>query len=174
MPFYNNEEILPSLIQFLDTNGDGTGDKAANVDYSSTSKKYFIQPPDGKKYIISEFIIHIADHNNFVINKFAHSANLVNGIKITVKSNGVVVRDLTNGEPIKTTAQLFYLSSNVNLMDFQGTSGQAMVVTCSADNCRTPLALFGNKNDTLEVNLNDDFSSLDDMRFMVRGAVLDV
>jgi hypothetical protein len=170
MSFDINHAYLP-LLRFLDTNGDGTGTKLANGNYSGTPEIFFIKPPVDQIFAVTEILIHISDALNFTISGFASRSALTNGLMIEAKRNGTTVFDLTDGEPLKTNPQLTHLTSQVNILDFIA-GENSMILGFNANNFGTALHLNGRLNDTLEIILNDDFTSLDDFHFIVHGAVL--
>jgi hypothetical protein len=167
----HKEISYPPLIRYLDTNGDGTGTKDANGDYSVTPETFFIQPPAGEIYSITEFLIHIADSSNFTITGFASIAALTNGINVYAKRNGQTLIDVMDGIPIKTNPQLLHLTHRVALLDFVA-GGNSLVVSYHSEDFGTSLVMHGDLGDTLEVVLNDDLSGIDDMHFIVHGVVL--
>ena len=156
------------LIQYLSTNGDGSGTVNAVGNYSGAEKIFYIQPPKGTVYIISELLIHLADSTNFSIGGFGSRAALVNGVTVRARRNGVQLLDITGGQPIKTNPHLTHLTSRYALLDFPG-GGNSITVAFHRDDFGVDLTLNGDLKDTLEAVLHDDFSSQDDFHFIAHG-----
>ena len=53
--------IATPLFRYLDTVGDGSGEKNANGDYSIAEEIFFLQPPPGRVYRITRLIVSIMD-----------------------------------------------------------------------------------------------------------------
>ena len=105
---HHKEISYPPLIRYLDTNGDGTGTKDANGNYSVTPATFYIKPPLNEIYSITEFLIHVSDAQNFTITGFGSIAALTNGINIYAKRNNIISIDVMDGIPIKTNPQLLH------------------------------------------------------------------
>jgi hypothetical protein len=157
------------LIRFLDTNGDGTGTKDANGNYAAAAEEFYIAPPADTLYVITEFLIHLADASNFAIGGFGSRAVLTNGLKIEVKRAGVVIFDINDGIVPKTNAQMLHLSHRALMLDFPGTNGNSLIISFNSEDFHVPLILNGALSDSLVVTLNDDFSTQDDFHFIVHG-----
>ena len=164
------ENLWPPLIRFLDTVGDGSGTKSANVDYSVTPATFLLKPPTNQIFILSELLIHLADASNFSVTGFGSLSALTNGVKIYAKRNGVTVLDILDGESIKTTAHLLHLSSRAVTLDFAG-GGNSITVSFNALDFGTAFGLYGNFTDSMEIILNDDFSGLTDFHFIAHGKI---
>lgn len=156
------------LIRFLDTNGDGTGVKNAIGNYAVTAEEFFIQPPAGVVYVITEFLIHLADAANFSVTGFGSRTALTNGIIMQTKRGAMVVLDLNDGIIPLTNPQLLHLSHRAQILDFPG-GGNSMTISFSVLDFQVPLILDGAMDDALVVTLHDDFSTQDDFHFIVHG-----
>jgi hypothetical protein len=160
------------LIRFLDTNGNGTGTKEVLGNYAVTATNFYIQPPAGSIYILTQFYIQLSDAGAFGQSVYGSLATaLTNGLLIRAYRGTVVALDLTDGIPVKYNDQFYHLSSDTQVISW---SGGLNTLTSSFDyrTFNTPLVLDGNYNDKLQVTLNDDFTLLVDQTFMVRGYTL--
>lgn len=96
------------LSRYLDDNGDGTGSKNANGNYSGAEEIFYCQPAAGEVFRISRMVVMIEDGSGFRAERYGSiNGALGNGITIRSADNsssGVIV-DFTDGTPIKTNAQ---------------------------------------------------------------------
>lgn len=160
------------LLRFLDTNGDGTGTTDAIGNYSVTPATFFVQPPAGYKFILTELQIHLSDGGTFGSTVYGSlGAALTNGFSLLGKRNGVTILDLMSGVPVKNNDQLTHLTSRVNLISWAAVNN-SLNITFSALDFDTPFILSAAAVDTLEVTLNDDFTGLVDHTFIVRGSIV--
>lgn len=93
------------FTRYLDTNGDGTGTKNANVNGSVTPVDYFIQAdPNGKnKLFLARMIVHIEAAGTITASGYGNLAVLTNGITLQHQdADDNVIRDITDGIPIKS------------------------------------------------------------------------
>lgn len=169
MPLSSGKHRDPiPLIQFLSINGDGTGAHNVIGNHSGAEAIYYIQPPDGEVYVITEFISHISDAGKFLQDKYgALAAALPVGVKMQIVDDNDILLDITNGDLIKTNDEFMHIS-DVRLQEWGGIADSLRSVL-SSSNFGIELRLDGAQNQRLEVTVNDNFTGLIDQHFMVRG-----
>lgn len=152
------------VFKFLDTNGDGTGDKNAIGDYSSTPTDFFYQPEGGRTVVLTRMIITMSgDH----VNENGY------GVKDTPLANGIVVHtenstpeaamDLSGGIPIRK-------ERHWQRYCYDADASSLGLVVARWTFAKAGIPLFLSHNDRLVVTLNDDFSALTGHFFNIQGA----
>jgi hypothetical protein len=184
------------LSRFLDTNGDGTGTKNANGDYSDPADIFYLQPAAGKVIRLNRMIIHYEDTQGMTATEYGNlGAALTNGIVVRIQddsgtisdltdgvpTNGIVVRiqddsgtisDLTDGVPVKTNADWsrFCYDAQLSVWVSSGApTNDVAQVRWTFGKSGTMIRLDGDANERLEVVLSDSFTGLIDQYFMVQG-----
>lgn len=89
------------LRQYLDTAGDGTGDKDMTGDYRLSPEEFKIVPPSGQTFIVERLHLLLRAGDQ-IVGSYGQLPILPNGIELLVKNGGDTVVDLTAGEPIST------------------------------------------------------------------------
>jgi hypothetical protein len=150
-----------TLWRFLDTNGDGTGTKNANGDYS-TPDIFYLQPPDGSVYNITRLIVTIED--SLVVSSTTYGA-------ISALTNGVAVRRVSGSATVTYTEELSITTNlawgrfcELSQTNVSGTGNQLRAV-CEFEGLR----LNGDRDEKLEVYLSDNFTGLDGHYFEAQG-----
>ena len=158
------------LYRFLDENGNDTGNKNANGDYSGVNNtEFFILCPAGFIYLIHRIIIHITDVGNPDSGKYGNNITLTNGINIEVlDSDDNVLEDLTDGFPVKTNADWGRFSYDVQDISF-GSGDSSVGCRWSFDKAGDPITL--KPGERFAVMLNDDFSGLVEHTFHIQGLI---
>jgi hypothetical protein len=160
------------IIRFLDTNGNGTGTKNAIGDYSVTPVPFFIMPPAGRVYIVTQFIVQVSDAGGFGQAVYASLANpLTNGLLIAAYRGSTLVLDLTDGIPVQYNDQFWHLSPRTELVAFAG-GVNSLVCTFDSTDFGTAFSLNGSQGDKLQVTCRDNFTALVDQTFIVHGYYL--
>jgi hypothetical protein len=156
------------LSQFLTDDGDATSDENANINHASPTP-YFVQAPTNGAAIVKTLTIYATDNAAFSADAFAARQPLANGIRIVHKSAAqATVCDITgpnntiktNSDPTRYGAEYRYDSSGTNKaaawhFDF----GHGIILT---------------SDETLEVILNDDLSTLVKFTIYATGLVCTV
>jgi hypothetical protein len=90
------------LIQFLSTNGDGTGTINAVGDYTATPTPFYIQPSATAVYVITELLLQLSDVGAaFALDEYGNlNAPLINGVLIRAKRGSAITLDILGGQPI--------------------------------------------------------------------------
>lgn len=153
------------ILRSLDTVGDGSGTMNAVGNYV-TPTTFKITCPSGKKYNITEMLVHISGATNFSIGAYGNIAGgRTNGVKIQFTVGGVT-SVLNTGEFFKTNDDWAHVSSYINHIAYAG-GGDSIVVPFSITDFGIPLQLSG--GDSLEVVLNDNFTTLVSHHFVAHG-----
>ncbi len=151
------------VFEYLDTNGDGTGDSNAIGDYSSAPTDFFYQPGPGKVELITGMIVYM-EGKDVGKGGYGNANVLTNGI--TMRTDNTVPEasmDLTVGVPILSEKQWQRLC-----YDLSPVSEESRVARCTF--ARSGLPLILSETDRLVVTLHDDFSHMDEHRFKIEGA----
>jgi len=156
------------ISQYLDDAGDGSGVDSAVGNYASVAKDFFIQPPAGRKYVLSRGIFTVEDSGGFPSGGYGASSVLTNGITAQVTDSDLnVIDDLTNGVNIKTNAQWGSLCFDTEIKTWPGGGNNYLLVRWTFERDGAPIVLVNRQRFVL--TLNDDFSFLIAHRFMVKG-----
>jgi hypothetical protein len=159
------------LFRYLDTNGNGTGTKAALGDYESAAEEFYIQPPVDTLYVIHRMIVHIEDGTQFAAGKYGAMDALTNGVSIKIKqlSPAIDLIDMCDGITIKTNAGWGAVCFDAEDSDY-GTGATFLNVRWTYAKSGQPLVI--NENQKFVVGLNDDMSDLIAHTFMVQGYIV--
>lgn len=154
--------------RYLDTVGDGTGTKNANVDYSSGNVPFKIVPAAGTIMLIEKLSVLIGDTTNLNNDGYGAGAELTNGIKVE-KWNGATVDDYTDELTIKTMYDWAFMAGRDVQMTFgSGPSHEHHIYPWRP---ASPIRLVGDDDEDFRLNLNDNFSGLHDHNFIVEGII---
>ena len=156
------------FFRYLDTNGDGTGTKNANGDYSLVADDFYFQPT--RACYIHRMLVFMEDTSGFTAEEYGNlGAALSNGYEVQLKdsSDGVQV-DLTDGVVITTNSSLARTCYDANLKDWGTTpTDEALVARWTFS--RAGIPLYMNANDKFVITFNDDLTGLLQHYFMVQG-----
>lgn len=160
---------LERLFRYMDTNGDGTGSRDANVDGSVTPVLFKFVPPAGTVYRLEQLIIHIrCDRAGFSAETYGNLTALTNGMTINTRRqvDDSVVNCICGGYPIKTNAGWTAVCFDVRIDDF-GVGDRFVTARWLSPNLGYPL--FMTDEYYLSAIVQDDLSSLTAHTFMVHG-----
>lgn len=158
-----------TFYRYLDTNGNGTGTKNANLEFASPDI-FYIQPPSGTIYYLNRMIISVGDTTGMTSSKYGNLAELGTGITFKVVDDSGTILDLTDGIPVDTNASYGALCYDVDVKTW-GSGNELLVTRWTFAKAGNPLKLRGSKNERLEVDLSDDMSALLSQYFLVQGWV---
>ena len=146
------------VTRFLDTNGDSTGIKEFIGNYSVTSIKALFRPQNGVDEYINRLIVFIADNSSVDAGKYGNGITLTNGIEIKLeKQNGTLVKNITDGIPIKTNADYARFGFQISDISFgSGLNYVHAVLTFE----KNGTALKVGADEQLAIYLSDDFTGL--------------
>ena len=162
-------ESRDHLFRLLDTNGDGTGTKNANGNYSGAADDFYIQPPAGETYVLYRMLVFIEDGTSaFSADNYGGTASaLTTGVKVLVTdSSDTTIVDLLDNVPVKSNAQWNALCYDAQFVSY-GTGNKYLVVRWTFERSGVPIVLTDQQK--LKVTVNDDLSGLDTHHFRVQG-----
>ena len=157
------------FIQFLSTNGDGTGDINAVGDYT-TPEVFYIQPANDEVMLIDKLTIHILNTGALPAGDYGGLGSaLVNGIDIVTtnaRSNGLSILPGI----IKSNINLMHSTDlGFSLITFSGAVDSIIAVFNFKIDDNEGLILDGSQEHKLEVLLSDNFAGLVDHHFVAHG-----
>lgn len=150
------------IDRHLSDNGLTSGNKDLNVLHESGT--FYIQPPSGSVFTITELIITIADNALFSGNLFGARAVLATGLALKVKTSAnSILADLDGKLFIKSNIHLAALGQAH--FTIQQAAGSVMVVSIRLTD---PIILAN--QDKIELNCaSEDLTALTYFRIMARG-----
>ena len=163
--------VVPAkkFFRFLDTNGDGTGTKSANVNGSVTPVEFKLQPAAGEIYYLHRMIAHITDGALTSAANYGDVAGpLANGLTMGFYNtdDDSLILDILNGIPIKSNAD--WSIRNFDLAPDTFAAGNRYVsARWSFDRSGGPISLT--EDEYLKVIINDDLTGLVSHYFNVQG-----
>lgn len=165
----NNVIFPPSdtIYQLLSTNGDGTGTVSMNVDGSSTSVKFFIQPPVTEKYTLKRMNIQAID-NNFNNANLYGTLTLANGMDIYIENDSGIIKRFTNEFKIKRTHD-WALLAGIDTIDIGNAVSDPLLVRWTFEKGCSDFILDGSNTERIVVEIRDLMTGLDDQLIMVQG-----
>lgn len=157
------------ISRYLDLNGDGSGAKNANGDYSTVADIFYIQPPATQDYLLTRLIVSIEDTQGMQAEEYGNlGAALTNGITVRVQDDSGTLVDLTDSAPVKTNAKWGALCYDVDLKSW-GAGDELILVRWTFSRSGRDVLLRGDRNERLEVVLNDNLTGLISHEFLVQG-----
>lgn len=155
---------------------DAMGNIAANNDYSAVADTFFIQPSADQDFVISKLAIHFLFSGTQIV--YDSYANIAGGLAdgVTVQTydtvNNAVIHDLTAGFPLKMNSQFLHLGSGFEVYGFSGNIlSVTAVLDLSSPEINAPVTLKGANSEQLQFLLNDDFSTMLEHHFTVKGYI---
>jgi hypothetical protein len=165
---FNPADTYRRVTRYLDTNGDGTGQKNAIDNYSS-GEIFYIQPAPGEVFYIARMIVVIRDATVDAADYGALS-ELTNGVVMRVSDDNGVLDNLTDDVPITTNAGWAAICYDVTRAAW-GTGDEFIKGRMSFFKDGPYVPLNGNRNERLEIVLSDDLTGLVSHTFMARGFI---
>lgn len=168
-----NGPVNLGFSRFLDTNGDGTGTKNANGNYSGATGTFYLAPPAGVIYRVERMLVTVEDTAGFSAAEYGNlGALLTNGIQVRVHNGTSTVQDLTDGIPVKGNAGWARFCYDADLKAW-GVGNEILVARWTFSKMGAPLRLDGDATEALEVLLDDDLTGLVAHYFLAQGVVED-
>ncbi len=157
------------FVRFLDTNGDGSGNKNGTGDFSGAVTEFFIQPAIDRTMEVGRLSVQIKGSGSFRASGYGNqNTALTNGITVQVRNNGNII-SFTDGIPITQNSNWEHISTSAVVVDTWAGNGDTLVATFIALSPALPIRLHGPTNDRISIFLNDDFSFLVEQSFLVVG-----
>ena len=156
------------FYHYADTVGDGTGAKVATGDHSAGQHFKVSNPLASDNVIaINRMIVRIADTGPLSADKYGGLAALSNGVEVLLlDGSGATFKDLTDGLPIKTNGEWARVCHDVTIDRF-GAGKHYVSVRWTFARAGQPVLL--KPGWALAVNLQDDFTGLEDHTFQFQG-----
>lgn len=166
--FYEPDDNSTHLYRHLETTGDGTGSKDANVDGSSTPVDFLIQPPAGEVYVLNRLLIYIEDTGNFRAGHYGVLGGaLSNGVTLKVTdSSDVEILDLTANDPVTTNGGWGENSYDVDVKAW-GSGNEILLARWTFAASGRPLILKDQQK--FKITINDNLTGLVKHHFHVQG-----
>ena len=164
--FADPDDNASIIHQFLDENGDESGNTQFIGDYSVTPVTAYIQPPAGEVYVISHLIIAVAD-SQITADGYGFLSALSTGYDIVVSdSSDVEIVKLNGGLKLNSHLDLASRTFYTNYID-TGNGSDMMVHKLDWEEDGRPVILKDQQK--LKITLNDNFTGLVDHSFYVNG-----
>lgn len=166
-PYDSSGEVPTYISQFARNNSDY--DMIVNC--SGTPCIFKIQPNVTEVYRIARVIIHIEGSNNPDGDSYGPiNGGLTNGVVLRVMRGDNLLLNLTPDEPIKNNADFSHYAYDVVTSTFDvGTN--FIVVRWTFAKGGTYIRLNGSKNDSIQVVLRDDHSSIGEQHWLFQGYI---
>ena len=163
-------DVKPRLDRILDTNGDGTGTKNANIDGSVTPVLFSIAPPATGVIVIHRLLVTITDNALVTAEKYGGVAMLTNGISIGLfdPSDDSLQTDYLDGIPIQSNCDWGRVCYDVDLRTW-GTGNSFIQVRWTLSKSGTNLILRSSDDYHFGVLISDDITGLIQHYFGVQG-----
>ena len=156
-----------SVYQLLSTNGDGTGIVSMNVNGSSSSVKFYIQPPVTEKYRLKRMNIEVID-GNFNNSALYGTITLSNGMDIYVENDSGIIKRYTNEFKIKRSRD-WSLLAGVDALYVGSAGADPLTVRWTFEKGCSDIILDGSNGERLVVEVRDDMEGLEDQLIMIQG-----
>ena len=156
--------IITNIYRYLDTDGDGTGTKNANVDGSDPAVEFKITATEAIS--LHRMMVKVEDGGSLSAGTYGALAALSTGVTVKFTDAGGDITDLTDGLPIKTNAAWGQLCYDVVFHTF-GAGNNFLLVRWTFSKSGKPLIL--ETGDKLSVFVNDDLTGLVSHHFQVQG-----
>lgn len=161
----------PRIDRALDTIGDGSGTKNANVDGSSTPVLFRINPPSvGCSYLI-RMIVTISDAGGFAADSYGNLAELSNGLQVGMFNSvgEAIVEDYLDGLPIKSNGAWSRPCFDTDVKDWGTPTDEFLTVRWTFAKAGTMTLLPAASPMCFGVKVSDDLTGLKEHYFMVQG-----
>ena len=169
---YNPPFIVTDGLPTIKRMADSGGNMNANGNYSSVITDFYYQPPPGITFHIRQvsFVLSTSSGTFNQIDYGSIANGLTNGIIALVSNNGVETQ-LLNNLTIKQNNDYYVITSNVEKSIFAGTPQTLSASLNLVDDFGEYITLHGNDNDRIIVRLHDNFTSLSQHSFILRGVM---
>lgn len=158
------------LFRFLDTLGNGLGDKDATGNYASTDTPFFIETTDPRqRYIIHRVLCYIEDGGGSPsLATYGGLTALTDGILCRIMHRGELVCDLFDGLAVQSNSDWARICYDLTVETFPAGNNYAHARWTFAKS-GWPIVL--NPFDRLEFVMRDNLSAYVQHSFMVQGYV---
>jgi len=166
---YPTSETSSRIDRLLDTNGDGTGTKNANVDGSSTPQLFKIGSEEGRNLNLARMVVSIRDTGTFTASDYGAAAALTNGIQVGIfDSNGDIVDDFLDGLNIKENSQWGRACYDVDLKTW-GNGPSMLLVRWTFTRAGGFVYIPEGSTNTFGIKVQDNLTVLEEHYFFIEG-----
>ena len=159
------------LSRYLDTNGDGSGTKNANGNYSGGQEIFYIQPPAGSVFRITRMLVAIEDTTGALWQDYGNiTSGITNGVAVRVQDDSGTLVDLTDAEPVKSNVDGGSHCYDAELKT-AGAGNDFVQARWTFANSGQMIRLVGDDNGRLEVTLDDNLTGLIGHYFKINGYI---
>ena len=159
-----------TIFRYLDTVGDGTGTKNANVDGSSTPVVFKIKPAAGQIFRISSMITTIRDAGTFGAEGYGVLSELSNGVDVLTYDGAATVLDLTDGLSLTTNASWARACYDADVKTW-GAGDQFLSARWTFAKSGQMIRLDGDAGEELRIVVNDNLTGLVEHYFFINGYI---
>jgi hypothetical protein len=154
------------IFRHLDTDGDGTGTKNANVNGAITPVVFKIQAGENEILELNRMIVHIADNGSILPHTYGALAALSNGLDVGIYDAGdVLIQE--NEVPLKANGQWGRVCYDVSFNDRGAGFDGFCQVRWTFSKTGQPMRLT--EGQSFRITVNDDLTGLLEHYFHVQG-----
>jgi len=159
------------LNRHLDTVGDGSGSHDGNVDGSTTSVLFCLNPPTSGAHVIHRLHVVIEDGGSFRTNTYGALAELANGLRVGYfnTDTGAIVEDLTATHAITSNFGWALHAYPATLYEWGGGNSHLVAIWDFAEDGLSLLVDSGDPTRCFGVEVRDDLTGLVAHEFIVYG-----
>ena len=159
------------LNRHLDTVGDGSGSHDGNVDGSTTSVLFCLNPPTSGAHVIHRLHVVIEDGGSFRTNTYGALAELANGLRVGYfnTATGAIVEDLTATHAITSNFGWALHAYPATLYEWGGGNSHLVAIWDFAEDGLSLLVDSGDPTRCFGVEVRDDLTGLVAHEFIVYG-----
>lgn len=159
------------LNRHLDTVGDGSGSHDGNVDGSTTSVLFCLNPPTSGAHVIHRLHVVVEDGGSFRTNTYGALAELANGLRVGYfnTDTGAIVEDLTATHAITSNFGWALHAYPATLYEWGGGNSHLVAIWDFAEDGLSLLVDSGDPTRCFGVEVRDDLTGLVAHEFIVYG-----
>lgn len=159
------------LNRHLDTVGDGSGSHDGNVDGSTSSVLFRLNPPTSGAHVIHRLHIVVEDGGNFRTETYGALAALTNGLRVGYfnADSGAIVDDLTSTHAVKTNFDWSMHAYPATVYSWGGGNSHLVAVWDFAEDGLALLVDSGDATRCFGVEVRDDLTGLAAHEFIAYG-----
>ena len=155
---------LDQFLYFLDKNGDGTGGKDANEDYSGVHQHFLHTNDHDKVMVVEDLTVYIQGSGSLSSDKYGTNITLTNGIQVLYIGHLETV-DFTDGKPILINTDWGSHAGLIQDLQLSGGTKKSTAFTWNLPNSGVKVR----KGESFSVLLKDNFSDLEQHTFKIQG-----
>lgn len=146
----------------------GSANIEADVDGSSTPVNFEFGPSTNEVFVLDRILIYGLGTSNVASTNYVNLTALSNGVVMTLQNSGGIVKDITDGLPLKTNDDLTNLCYDVRQNLF-GANPRSISLRYSftKETGGHGILLDGRRGEKLIMTINDDLTALVAHRFKV-------